>query len=558
MLNMISRNIAGSSFLRLLVLFTTLSFVIALPAQIPLSASRPPKNATVLILGGGVAGIAAAQALYENGVSDVIVVEARHELGGRMMSRSFGSVDKQYTVEVGANWIQGTQAKGGSENPIWTLGRKHGIETRKSSFFNITTFDETGAVDFRDAIAGAATNYARLTDAAGVRVSHSLVDATARGGYALTGSQPSNRYEMASEYFQFDWEYAQTPEETSWIASSWVMSPPPPPSFCLDLLPGSGMSWFFPPILYLPNLTGMMLLPLQANNHTFRPDAGGFSDVNAMSVDQRGFKTLIQREAEVVFKADRPGFRALLNTTVVEIEYANDGVRVHLQDGGVLSANYAICTFSLGVLQHNDVTFKPRLPAWKREAIHSMSMGVFTKIFLQFPTKFWFDTEMGLYADRERGRYTVWQSLDHENYFPGSGLLFVTVTGDFSKRIESLPNDQVLAEVLTVLSNMYPNTTIPQPLDFYFHRWHADPLFRGSYSNWPASFLVEHLMNLRADVGRRLWFAGEATSRRHFGFLHGAWFEGRDVGKSVAKCVRNEECGGLEYVETVKNVRPYT
>ena len=35
---------------------------------------------------------------------------------------------------------------------------------------------------------------------------------------------------------------------------------------------------------------------------------------------------------------------------------------------------------------------------------------------------------MALYADSERGRYPVWQSLDHENFFPGSGIVFVTVT----------------------------------------------------------------------------------------------------------------------------------
>ena len=32
---------------------------------------------------------------------------------------------------------------------------------------------------------------------------------------------------------------------------------------------------------------------------------------------------------------------------------------------------------------------------------------------------------------------------------------------------------------------MYPNTTIPDPLDFVLPKWHSDPLFRGSYSNMP-------------------------------------------------------------------------
>ena len=35
---------------------------------------------------------------------------------------------------------------------------------------------------------------------------------------------------------------------------------------------------------------------------------------------------------------------------------------------------------------------------------------------------------MALYADKERGRYPVWQSLDHAEFFPGSGIVFVTVT----------------------------------------------------------------------------------------------------------------------------------
>ena len=47
---------------------------------------------------------------------------------------------------------------------------------------------------------------------------------TARSGYALSGSRPRSRYEMAAEYYQFDWEFGATPEETSWLASSWVHS----------------------------------------------------------------------------------------------------------------------------------------------------------------------------------------------------------------------------------------------------------------------------------------------------------------------------------------------
>jgi polyamine oxidase len=68
-----------------------------------------------------------------------------------------------------------------------------------------------------------------------------------------------------------------------------------------------------------------------------------------------------------------------------------------------------------------------------------------------------------------------------------------------------------------VLRSMFPNVTVPDPEAFYFPRWFTHPLYRGSYSNWPASFYSDHHENLRATVDQRLWFAGEATSMKWFG-----------------------------------------
>jgi len=36
---------------------------------------------------------------------------------------------------------------------------------------------------------------------------------------------------------------------------------------------------------------------------------------------------------------------------------------------------------------------------YKTEAIASMTMGTYTKIFLKFPKKFWFDTEVSRYLE---------------------------------------------------------------------------------------------------------------------------------------------------------------
>jgi len=272
-----------------------------------------------------------------------------------------------------------------------------------------------------------------------------------------------------------------------------------------------------------------------------------------LTTDQRGFASIIQSEAAEFLSEDQ----ILLNATVKTIKYSNDRVWVSLADGTSLSADYALVTFSLGVLQHEDVLFEPALPKWKSEAIHGMAMGTYTKIYLQFPERFWFDTEFALYADHERGWYPVWQNLDMDGFFPGSGILFVTVTGDFSKRIESMSDELVKAEVLTVLRSMYPNTTIPEPDAFYFPRWLNDPLYRGSYSNWPSSFLRGHHTNLKATVEQRLWFGGEATSFKYFGYLHGAYYEGQKMAEEIADCIEDDGCDGLPHVEEIPCSHPY-
>ncbi|EGO28558.1 hypothetical protein SERLADRAFT_354437 [Serpula lacrymans var. lacrymans S7.9] len=473
------------------------------------SAAPTPKNATVLILGGGVAGVIAARTLEQQGITDYIIVEARQELGGRMQNYTFGAPGKQYTVELGPNWIQGTQEGNGPANPILILAEKHNLSTQFNDWYgSIMTYDYNGYNDYLDVFNDAVDAYTNTTIVAGERVDQQLVDTNLLTGYGIIGASSKTPQEAASIYYQADW----TPEQTSWIASSW------------------------------------------GNNFTYNTDVGGFSDSNLMCIDQRGFKTIIQEEAQEFLKPEQ----LLLNSTVDKITYSEDGVTVSLTNGRSLSADYALCTFSVGVLQYGDVAFEPTLPSWKVEAIQSMVMATYTKIFFQFPEDFWFSTEMALYADKQRGRYPVWQSMDHVGFFPGSGIVFVTVTGDFAIRTEALSDNLVQDEVMGVLRAMYPNTTIPDPLAFYFPRWHSNPLFRGSYSNWPASFFNGHSQNLRATVSERLWFAGEATSLKYFGFLHGAYFEGLDVAQQMAICIQEGGCVGIQHVENVMNAEPYT
>ena len=97
--------------------------------------SDPLKDASVLILGGGVTGVIAARTLHERGHDNFLIVDARNELGGRMQNKTFGEPGRSFTVEQGPNWVQGTQTGDGPANPILVLAKKHGVKTQFNDLF---------------------------------------------------------------------------------------------------------------------------------------------------------------------------------------------------------------------------------------------------------------------------------------------------------------------------------------------------------------------------------------------------------------------------------------
>ncbi|KAJ7217032.1 hypothetical protein GGX14DRAFT_561547 [Mycena pura] len=217
-----------------------------------------------------------------------------------------------------------------------------------------------------------------------------------------------------------------------------------------------------------------------------------------------------------------------LRSTLQRFDLSNSALlrlfyRFTLTDGTNISADYAITTFSLGVLQNDDVRAGP--PYLETGG---MAMGTYTKIFLQFEDKFWFDTQFALYADRERGRYP-WQGLDIQGFLPGSGIVFATVTRDFSERIDAMTDAEVQAEILEVLQTMFP-------------RWFSDPLYRDSFSNWPSGFVSPHHANVRANVGQRLWFSdegrAESTSVSFIARTSQAWKLAQESQMHPYGCVR--------------------
>lgn len=151
---------------------------------------------------------------------------------------------------------------------------------------------------------------------------------------------------------------------------------------------------------------------------------------------------------------------------------------------------------------------------------NSLVQATYTKIFLRFSESFWAQNEFWVYADpRRRGYYPIWQSLDLPDFLPNSNLLMVTVTDGEARRISKQPKGETQDEIMAILHSIYGNH-IPNPEEIVYKDWHNDPLFRGSYSNWGASYPFNVFRRLREPLYERLWFAGEGTSTAFVGFLH--------------------------------------
>lgn len=424
----------------------------------------------VVVVGAGLAGLAAAHALTERGVQ-VVVLEARERLGGR--------VHTEGGVDLGAHWIHGTEG-----NPLTNLARQLAVPTLfvggdsaySGGWEHLAVHGPGGAVLSED------EKLRNILTADAVRDD---LDALRR-----------RHLEAGADDISIDEAMRQvlgrrelTDEERRSVAWHVALSAR---DDCAADEPRLSFLWW---------------------------DDGyevyGYGD----SVVVRGFSKLVDALAE--------GLDVRLGHVVESIQYGGvpgaGSARV-VTDRGSFEADAVISTLPLGVLKASTVSFSPPLPREKTEAIARLGMGNLTKVVLRFARPFWpRDQYVFGYQCRPIDRYpALVVNLWKTHQLPALVLL---TGGQLSREIEQWDESAVADWAMDVVRDLFGDAA-PRPTSVERTRWGHDPYARGSYSFVALGSTPADIDALAEPVGGRLFFAGEATYRHHWGGAHGAYASG--------------------------------
>lgn len=125
------RKFIKSSLTGLPMLFLAPALILSAGGEIPLVN---PNGQTIIVVGAGISGLAAAKKLKEQGFN-VIILEAQDKVGGRLRSnRTLG-----IAFDEGASWIHGV-----NNNPLTTLAKQAGMHSAFTDDESIISYDIHG------------------------------------------------------------------------------------------------------------------------------------------------------------------------------------------------------------------------------------------------------------------------------------------------------------------------------------------------------------------------------------------------------------------------------
>ncbi|MBD2747534.1 FAD-dependent oxidoreductase [Microvirga sp. BT688] len=225
------------------------------------------------------------------------------------------------------------------------------------------------------------------------------------------------------------------------------------------------------------------------------------------------------------------GLPIRLGTAVHAIDWSAEGVQVE-SSAGALRGKAVIVTTPMAVLQQDAIRFAPALPDAVQQAIHGFTQGVYEHVVLHWPdSPFRGGDRLASLTGTHREPPGLLTCIDNTpfHFFE----LDQPAAAGFDRRDAHAPFRFARA----VLAEHFGHRAIRNLTTLHSTAWRNDPWSRASWAVVPPGLYPVRDI-LKAPVGERIWFAGEALSRAQWGTAGGAWEEGeRAAGEIVRQLV---------------------
>ncbi len=418
----------------------------------------------VVVVGAGIAGLAAASQLRRAGI-ECVVLEARDRLGGRLHTIDLADVP----VDLGGSWIHHPIG-----NPLSSLCDELGIPRDPgNALTSLSAYDrvEGGRLDAAEIEKSFLTVVDDFAEAAPSLRDRLGPDASARDGI---------------EAFITDRGFA---DPVARRVRQGLLA---------EIEADAGDF---------------------ANKQSLRwleddPEFGGES---LGDLPRGGYRSVVDALAA--------GVDVTLNTEVVRVKVDALGISVTCADGSVEIGSHVIVTVPLGVLKRGSPRFDPPLPAPMVDAIEALGFGSYEKIALRFETAFWREDGLShvMVYPTDVDEPVLWV-IDLDAFGAGP-VLCAHLVHSATHHALGRSQAEAAAWFADVLADVVGHP-VPKPIAAVVTSWTREPFTGGVYTSCPLGADPSMIELLGEPVHGRLVLAGEHTHAERNGYADGAYVSG--------------------------------
>lgn len=263
----------------------------------------------------------------------------------------------------------------------------------------------------------------------------------------------------------------------------------------------------------------------------FRSGGGFFSLVESEGGAQqdrleRGVQPLAESYAELL---KQRGVEIQLNNPVHRIEQQADKVKV---TSGAAEWECASLVCAAPPALASEIGFDPPLPHEKQSLLHNLQPGCAIKCFAVYEKPFW--REQGWSGSAVSDRPPVHVCFDVTPPGETRGILMGFIEGREGVYYSERSSEERKTEFLRALESWF-GAQAANPIAYYDHSWRQDEWARGCYAGVAAPGHWTSVGHAIREPNGRIFWAGTETSTRWNGYFEGAVRAGKRAAAEVTE-----------------------